>query len=400
MYWKLVLTAVLAGLGGLLVGKFWGSSRDEQRPRDGEGPKVVEEPRRPGKGPKVVLVIHGGAGVLDENEMKEAGRKAADYEEALAAALRAGWAAMRKGTSVDGVEQAIRSMEDSKIFNAGKGAALSADGQARLDAAIMEGWAKPPAEGGLLGKRDPRLRAGAVADVLHINHPISAARAVLEMEGQRVVLLVGEGAEKFALTPANCKRFRLERVPNKYFQRKWRRKLLRDTQEREKKRAGRAGAASHFGTVGAVACKDGTLAAGTSTGGLTNKPPGRVGDSPLIGSGTYADDRACAVSCTGTGEVFIRHAVAHDVVARMLYSRPRPTVAEAAQAAIDALPDEEGGVGSLIALDTDGNHFVAMSEKLAGTYRGYVTADGEVFVGALKGPMKSMGQADRPAGRK
>ncbi len=387
MYWKLVLTAVLAALAGLLVGRYWSSSRDEPRRRDGEGPKVV-------------LVIHGGAGVLDENEMKEAGTKTADYEEALAAALRAGWAAMREGTSVDGVEQAIRSMEDSSLFNAGKGAALSADGQARLDAAIMEGRTTPPAERGLLGKRDPRKRAGAVADVLHINHPISAARAVLEMEDQRVVLLVGAGAEDFALTDANRKRFRLERVPNEFLRTPWRQKLLRDAQEREKKRAGRPGVASHFGTVGAVACKDGTLAAGTSTGGLTNKLPGRVGDSPLIGSGTYADDRACAVSCTGTGEVFIRHAVAHDVVARMLYSRPRPAVAAAAQAVIESLPDEEDGVGSLIALDAEGNHAVAMSEKLVGTYRGYVTADGEVFVAALKGAMKPMGRADRPSSQK
>src|SRR5262249_36712287 len=171
---------------------------------------------------------------------------------------------------------------------------------------------------------------------------------------------------------------------------------VREAQRREKKRA-RAGApAALLGTVGAVARKGKALAAGTSTGGLTNKPPGRVGDSPLIGAGTYADDRACAVSCTGTGEVFIRHALAHDVVARMLYSRPRPAVADAAQAAIESLPDEEDGVGSLIALDANGNHAVAMSEKLAGTYRGHVTADGEVFVGALRGAIKSMGQADRP----
>ena len=136
------------------------------------------------------------------------------------------------------------------------------------------------------------------------------------------------------------------------------------------------------------------------TGGLTNKLPGRVGDTALVGSGTYADDRACAVSCTGTGEVFIRHAVAHDVAARMLYSTPPPTVAEAAREAIAALPDEEGGVGSLIALDGDGNHVVAMSEKLAGTYRGYVTADGEAFVGMLKGAMKSMGRVDYTPGRK
>src|SRR5262249_23870518 len=170
---------------------------------------------------------------------------------------------------------------------------------------------------------------------------------------------------------------------------------VREAQRREKKRA-RAGApAALLGTVGAVACKDGTLAAGTSTGGLTNKLPGRVGDTPLIGAGTYADDRACAVSCTGTGEVFIRHAVAYDVVARMLYSSPKLSVAEAAKRTIESLPDEDGGVGSLIALDAEGNYTFALSEKLAGTYRGYVTTDGDVFVGTVRGTMKAMGKADR-----
>jgi beta-aspartyl-peptidase (threonine type) len=380
---RLVSAAVLLAmglLGGLLVGTLWG-------PRSGAN-----------ETPKVVLVIHGGAGVLDDVEMKLARTTTAQYEKALAAALRAGYKAMRDGTSVDAVEQAIRSMEDSALFNAGRGAALCTDGQtiqARLDAGIMEGKMDAPRESALLGKRDPRKRAGAVADVLHINHPISAARAVMEMEGQRHVLLVGDGAETFALTDANQKRYHLERVDNKYFHTPWREKLLKDALDREKKRSSAPGGApAYFGTVGAVACKDRTLAAGTSTGGLTNKLPGRVGDSPLIGAGTYADDRACAVSCTGTGEVFIRHAVAYDVVARMLYSQPRPTVAEAARAAIDGLPEEEGGVGALIALDRDGNHTVALSRELPGTYRGYVTTEGEVFVGTVKGPLKSMGKAE------
>jgi beta-aspartyl-peptidase (threonine type) len=378
MAWKLILGAVLAALCGVLMGAMWVS-----RPGANETPKVL-------------LVIHGGAGVLDEAEMKDAGTKTADYEQGLTAALRAGYRAMRTGTSIDGVEQAIRYMEDSPLFNAGKGAALAADGQARLDAAIMEGSAEAPAEGRLLGKLDPRKRAGAVADVRHINNPISAARAVMEMDGQRHVLLVGDGAEAFALTDVNRKRYNLERVdkPEQYFVIPWRQKLLKDAQEKEKKKGARGpdGAAASFGTVGAVACKDGKLVAGTSTGGLTNKLPGRVGDSPLIGAGTYADDRACGVSCTGTGEVFIRHAVAYDVVARMLYSKPRPSVAEAARATIEGLPDEEGGVGSLIALDRDGNPAFAYSRELAGMYRGYVTTDGEVFVGTGKGAMKSMGK--------
>jgi beta-aspartyl-peptidase (threonine type) len=343
-----------------------------------------------GEGRKVVLVIHGGAGVLDEDEMREAETTTAQYEKGLADALRAGWRAMtrREGTCVDAVEQAIRSMEDSPLFNAGKGAALCGPlpGQARLDAAIMVG--------------DPRKLAGAVADVLHIKNPISAARAVMEMEGQRHVLLVGAGAEDFALTKANKERYDLKQVPNEYFRIPWRVKQLRDAIERQKKRAAAHCPSASFGTVGAVACKDGTLAAGTSTGGLTNKMIGRVGDTPLIGCGTYADDRACAVSCTGTGEVFIRHVVAHDVAARMLYSTPRLSVAEAARRAIASLPDEKDGVGSLIALDAEGNHVVAMSENLTGIYRGYVTADGDVFVGTLKGPMKSMGRVDAPSGQK
>lgn len=379
---KVVLTAVLAALGGLVVGLLLAAPRDVPAPPQG------------GEGPKVVLVIHGGAGVLDEAEMRDAGTTTADYEGALAAALRAGWLALREGTSVDAVEQAIRVLEDSPLFNAGKGAALSADGQARLDAALMAGEATPPAGGPGLGRRDPRKRAGAVADVRHIKNPISAARAVMEMEGQRHVLLVGDGAEAFALSDANRKRHRLERVANDYFRTPWREKLLREAQAREK------GRAASSGTVGAVARKGGALAAGTSTGGLTNKLPGRVGDTPLLGCGTYADDRACAVSCTGTGEVFIRHVVAHDVAARMLYSTPPLPVAEAARRAIAALPDEEGGVGSLIALDGDGNHAVALSDNLAGTYRGYVTADGEAFVGTLKGAMKSVGRLDAPPGQK
>src|SRR5262245_31652386 len=155
---KMVLTAALAALGGLLVGAFWGTSQDQAPPQAAEG-----------EVPKVLLAIHGGAGVLDEAEMKGAGTKTAEYEQGLAGALRAGYQAMREGTSVDGVEQAIRVMEDSPLFNAGKGAALAHDGQARLDAAIMEGKMTPaPAEP--VGKRDPRKRAGAVADVLHVKN--------------------------------------------------------------------------------------------------------------------------------------------------------------------------------------------------------------------------------------
>jgi beta-aspartyl-peptidase (threonine type) len=391
---KTVLTAVLAALGGLLVGAYW-ASRDEQ-------------PRAPNRatgaaGPRALLVIHGGAGVLDEAEMKDAGTKTADYEEGLAAALRAGYEAMRAGTSVDGVEKAIRSMEDSPLFNAGKGAALNREGKARLDASIMEGKMAAPQGDRLLGKRDPRKRAGAVADVRHVKNPISAARAVMEMEGQRHVLFAGEDAERFVLSDEVRKRYDLEKKPEDYFVTPWRVKQQKDAFEAEKKKVGRkqgvppgaGGSSTRAGTVGAVACKGGTLAAGTSTGGLTDKLPGRVGDTPLIGSGTYADDRACGVSCTGTGEMFIRHALAYDVAARMLYSSPRLSVAEAARQAIDALPEEEGGVGSLIAMDAEGHFTFALSRELPGTYRGYVTHDGETYVGVGRGELKYVGKVGK-----
>jgi beta-aspartyl-peptidase (threonine type) len=336
--------------------------------------------------------------VLKKEEMKgeklENGQPltSKDYEQALAEALQAGyeaWGQKKETAHVDAVEAAIRVMEDSELFNAGHGAALNQDGQAELDAAIMEGrmdnWKKGDPE----GKMDPRKRAGAVAAVTHIRNPISAARAVMEARDQRHVLLIGEGAEWFAFSQENQKRYpdKIVRVSNVYF---WTSRRLRDIrkaiQAEDKRKAkasghlrdkqGRAG--RYLGTVGAVARKRARaqLAAGTSTGGLTNKRRGRVGDTPVIGAGTYADDRACGVSCTGTGEVFIRHAVAHDVVARMVYGKEG--VAKAAQQAIDQLPDEEDGVGGLIALDRKGNPAFAMSKQSVGLYRGYVTEKGEI----------------------
>jgi L-asparaginase / beta-aspartyl-peptidase len=321
-----------------------------------------------------VLVIHGGAGVLSDEEMAAEGLTRKDFEDVLAAALRAGYSMRHKkeATSVDVVEAAIRVMEDSPRFNAGHGAALTIDGRAELDAAIMEGKMTGGAEDG--GVKDPRKRAGAVAAVTHIKNPISAARAVMEMEGSRHVMLVGEGAEEFALSCANQRKYSLERVSNAYF---WTDRRLKQIQKK-------VAEARNKGTVGAVAVSDdGHIAAGTSTGGLSGKLTGRVGDTPIIGAGTYADDRACGVSCTGTGEVFIRHAVAHDVVARMLYAKT--PIAEATQKTIDELPDEEpDGVGGLIALDAKGQHAFAMSEK-SHMYRGYVTKNGKIYVQIFAG---------------
>jgi beta-aspartyl-peptidase (threonine type) len=361
-------------------------------------PTSKKPPPAPKKGnaTKTVLVIHGGAGVLEKKEMKKEGLRREHYEEALARALGAGYRAWKEGkSSVVAVEAAIRVMEDSGLFNAGRGAAFTSDGRVELDAAIMEGRMNGKGE----GKRDPRKRAGAVTGVSHIRNPISAARAVMEMKGSPQVMLSGAGAEAFALgEPSRAKKYRIERVSNLYFWsdrrlRQIREEFKRDQAERKKKgvavpppdgqRGQGGGSHRRLGTVGAVALdRHNNLAAGTSTGGLTNKHPGRVGDSPVIGAGTYADDRACGVSCTGTGEVFIRHAVAHDVVARMLYAKH--PVEKAAAGAIEQLPDEEGGVGGLIALDKAGKHSFAMSKKSDGMYRGYVTENGRIFVAIFR----------------
>ena len=341
---------------------------------------------------KVVLVIHGGSGVLSEQEMKDAGLVRQDFEQALARALSAGYRMLRQKdrNSADAVEAAVRAMEDGGVFNAGRGAAFNSDGRVELDAAIMEG----KMEGQGAGTKDPRKRAGAVAAVAHVKNPISAARAVMEMEDGRHVMLVGEGAERFALSEPNRAKFRIEAVSNLYF---WTDRRLRQIRAEFKRNEGAASSGSvsvlsgaagpgravsparRLGTVGAVACdRQKHLAAGTSTGGLTGKLPGRVGDSPIIGGGTYADDRACGVSCTGTGEVFIRHVVAHDVIARMLYGGN--AIADAVQATIAGLPDEAEGIGGLIALDREGRHAFGMSQKSAGMYRGYATEDGQFFV--------------------
>lgn len=343
--------------------------------------------------PKVVLVVHGGAGVITPEQMAKAildiGRPATakDYEDTLADALEAGYRALPGKTSVDAVEAAIRVLEDSELFNAGRGAVFTHDGRVELDAAIMDGRTSGDADV-VAGKRDSRKRAGAITGVTHVKNPISAARAVMEMPGERHMFLAGEGAERYVLGESVARRYRIEAVSNAYF---WTDRRVRDIRRSVGKSVGREGSSPAgdaaapgradlaFGTVGAVALDSrGGLAAGTSTGGVNDKWTGRIGDCPVIGAGTYADDRACAVSCTGTGELFIRHAVAHDVVARMVYAKA--TVADAARAAIDQLPDESGGVGGLIALDRSGRPTAAMSAKTSGMYRGYVTEAGDVYV--------------------
>ncbi|HEX4588338.1 MAG TPA: isoaspartyl peptidase/L-asparaginase [Gemmataceae bacterium] len=344
---------------------------------------------QPGPAAKVVLIIHGGAGAMSEAEMAKARMENGqpwtrdEMEKALAASLETGYRALAGKTSIDAVEAAIRVMEDSDLFNAGRGAVFTHDGRVEMDAAIMSG--RTEAEGGNAtpGKRDVRKRAGAVSGVTHVKNPISAARAVMEMPGGRHVLLVGEGAERYVLRESVAKQFRIENVSNVYF---WTSRRVQDIRqalardERRQRNADSGGRADlRFGTVGAVALDSaGNLAAGTSTGGINDKWTGRVGDCPILGAGTYADDRACGISCSGTGELFIRHAVAHDVIARMVYAKAN--VADAARAAIDQLPDEPGGVGGLIALDHDGRATFAVSPRTNGMYRGYATEAGDIYV--------------------
>ncbi len=307
---------------------------------------------------RAVLVIHGGAGDLPRKKLTPEVEK--EYRLALEEALRAGHQALgrKNGTSLDAVEAAVRVLEDCPLFNAGKGAVFTSERRHELDASIMEGKGK---------------RAGAVAGVTRVKNPIRAARAV--MEKSKHVLFAGPGADEFA------RRQGLEIVDPSYFGTEERLKDLKEAQEEEKDRGGRAAPPPrYFGTVGAVAVdRDGNLAAGTSTGGMTNKRPGRVGDSPIIGAGTYADNNACAVSCTGSGEYFIRHAVAHDIVALVQYGKR--SVHDAAAEAIDKV-GKDGGDGGVIVLDAKGNFAMRFNTKRM--YRGHVTAEGKTHVVVFK----------------
>jgi len=285
-----------------------------------------------------VIALHGGAGTVRRGALSTA--QARRYRVALERALRAGYACLSAGgSSVDAVVAAVVILEDSPLFNAGRGAVFNAKTEHELDAAVMDG---------------ATLRAGAVTCVRHIRNPVFAARAVMERSPH--VLLAAAGAERFA------RREGLAMVPAEYFS--TRRRLL------ALKKAQRTGAEMH-GTVGAVALDcDGNLAAATSTGGYTGKLPGRVGDTPLIGAGTYADG-TCAVSCTGLGELFIRAALAYDVSARVRYRGD--SLARAAAGALRILP-ALGGEGGLVAVDRRGN--VAMPFNSDGMYRAAVRRDG------------------------
>jgi beta-aspartyl-peptidase (threonine type) len=297
----------------------------------------------------IALVIHGGAGIMSRDDVASADE--ANIRAELDRALDAGYAVLDAGGSaLDAVQAAIAVMEDSPFFNAGKGSVFDAEGGHELDASIMEGHTG---------------RAGAVAGVTTIKNPIKLARAVMEHSPH--VMLVAQGAEHFADTQPQ-----VERVDPKYFDTDKRWQQLQDARAYEKTEAANAVPGTYFGTVGAVALdRDGHIAAGTSTGGMTNKRWGRVGDSPIIGAGTYATE-TCGVSGTGWGEFYIRAVAAHDICARVAYRGD--TLAAAAEEVINKTVPAMGGDGGAIALDNNG--VIAMPFNTTGMYRGWIRPDG------------------------
>jgi len=290
------------------------------------------------------IAVHGGAGTLARDTSAEQERA---YLDGLGAALDAGFETLaRKGTSLDAAIAAVVVLEDNPLFNAGLGAVLDRDGVATLDASVMDGRT---------------LGAGAVSGLKHVRNPIELARLV--MDDSPHVMLVGEGAEDFARLKG------VEMVSNEYFRTPVRQaqlqRLLKGAAEKENDLVA-------FGTVGAVALDShGHLAAATSTGGMTGKRWGRVGDSPIIGAGTYANDAGCAVSATGHGEYFIRSVVAHDISAQMQYAKL--TLGESVSNTL-ARMQALGGNGGVIAIDARGT--IVMDFNSEGMFRGVRTSAG------------------------
>ena len=297
------------------------------------------------------LVIHGGAGVIERDQMTAEREEA--VRAALGEALAVGSAILnRGGSALDAVEATVRVMEDAPYFNAGRGAVFTAAGVNELDAAIMDGATR---------------EAGAVAGVTATRHPISLARAVMEQSEH--VMLAGSGADAFS------REHGLEQAEPSWFRTEERWEQLQRLQANEAPQA-RFDAEVKYGTVGAVARDaNGNLAAATSTGGLTGKAWGRIGDSPIIGAGTYADNRACAVSATGSGEFYIREGVAHEICARIRFLGEGP---QAAADAVQAETLELGGTGGVIVVAPDGTP--ALSFNTSGMYRGMVRAGEEPVV--------------------
>ena len=305
-----------------------------------------------GEIPKYALVIHGGAGVMSEKLMTPEIQK--QYHEALNRALEVGDSVLNAGGScMDAVVKTIMVMEDSPLFNAGKGAVLNHEGIAELDASVMDG---------------KTLSAGAVAGVRDIKNPIRLARTV--METSEHVLLSGSGASKFAVENG----FKL--IPNSYFITEKRQKELQELLNKERA----AGVNDKHGTVGCVALDTyGNIAAGTSTGGMSNKKFGRIGDSPIIGAGTYANNTTGGFSGTGHGEYFIRLSFTRDISAMMEYRQM--DIQKACQAEVQKL-SQLGGTGGVIGLDKQGN--VAMEFNTSGMFRGFVKSNGEKYTGIFK----------------
>jgi beta-aspartyl-peptidase (threonine type) len=304
---------------------------------------------------KIALAIHGGAGTILKSEMTAALEK--EYRAGLENALQKGFEILqKKGSALDAVEAAVVELENFPLFNAGKGSVFTHEGKNEMDAAIMDG---------------KKLKAGAAAFIQNVKNPVKLARLV--MERTEHCLLAGEGANEFA------HEMHVEFESDEYFftEHRYRQLLtaieagrvqLDHSPEAKKQKA--------IGTVGAVACDSkGNLAAATSTGGMTNKKFGRIGDTPIIGAGTYAENATCAVSCTGHGEFFMLGVTAFDVAARMKYKNL--SLENAAHETIDRLT-ETGGEGGFIAVDALGN--VVLPFNSEGMYRGFVAENGEIVV--------------------
>jgi beta-aspartyl-peptidase (threonine type) len=336
------------------------------------GVSNAEGQNKSGNMDNLTLVIHGGAGTILKKNMTA--EKEKEYKDKLTEALIAGYEILANGgSSVEAVEKAIQIMEDSPLFNAGKGSVFNADGENEMDASIMEG---------------SQLNAGAVAQVNGIKNPISAARLVMEKSPH--VMMVGKGAVEFA------KEHNLELVDSNYFfdERRWNQwQNIKGSNDQQLDHSDERSDANQnqfdiefnervdqkFGTVGAVAIdKEGNIAAGTSTGGMTNKMYGRVGDSPIIGAGTYANNKTCGVSSTGHGEYFIRAVVAHDIAALIEYKSL--SLEDAAREVIHKKLVKLGGSGGVIAVDSKGNYSLTFNTE--GMYRGVISngSDPEVFI--------------------
>jgi beta-aspartyl-peptidase (threonine type) len=311
-----------------------------------------------GTSSKTAIVIHGGAGTIPRAEMTS--DKESEIRHALRESVQAGHRVLvAGGTSTEAVMAAINVMEDSPLFNAGNGAVFNADGKHEMDASIMEGAG---------------LNAGAVASVSRIRNPINLASSV--MSGSEHVMLMGDGAEEFARQQG----FELVDPASFHTDFRWQQLQRIQAKEQAKKQTAADQKDQWFSTVGAVALDGhGNLAAGTSTGGTCNKRWGRVGDSPIIGAGTYADNRSCAVSATGHGEYFIRHVVAYNICHRVELGTP---LIEAADTVVNDILVKAKGEGGVIAIDRQGN--IATPFNSEGMYRASVDTNGEVDVSVYR----------------